>query len=101
MSIACAYALMFFGCRNNFIAIVNLMKKQCVQKSAYGRVDEDGVISEEQQYQELGGESKLQRQRRKDVLFYVATLGIHLVVSIISVFLNNIEDILNLIGAIC
>ena len=27
VSIACAYALMFFGCRNNFIAIANLIHK--------------------------------------------------------------------------
>jgi hypothetical protein len=101
MSIACAYALMFFGCRNNFIAMVNLIVKQCGKGKAYGRVDEDGVISEEQHYQELDGESKVQRQKRKDLLFYISTLSIHLVVAIISVFLNNIEDILNLIGAIC
>lgn len=49
----------------------------------------------------MAGESKLERQKRKDLLFYISTLGIHLVVSVISVFMNNIEDILNLIGAIC
>lgn len=35
------------------------------------------------------------------MIFYISTLGLHLVISIISVFLNSIEDILNLIGAIC
>ena len=38
---------------------------------------------------------------RKNVLYYVYTLMIHLFISIIALFLNNIEDILNLIGAIC
>lgn len=45
MSIACAYALMFFGCRNNFIAILNLISKQWAKKDQYGKIDEDGVIS--------------------------------------------------------
>lgn len=36
-SIACAYALMFFGCRNNFIAIYNLYFK----KSSGGAIGED------------------------------------------------------------
>lgn len=41
------------------------------------------------------------KQKRKDLLFYVSTILIHVTVSLLAVFLNNIEDIFNLIGAIC
>jgi amino acid permease len=100
LSIACAYALMFFGCRNNCIAILNLVGRS-VGKDNYGKVDSDGVISEELYLEATASKSRKERLKRKNLQFYVTTLAIHVAVSTIAVFLNNIEDILNLIGAIC
>ena len=77
---------MFFGCRNNFIALIKLIFfKEAQNGGRKGAVDEVEEISSYMQ-----GKTATQRKRKAYILFIVYTMIIYLVTICVAIGVDNI-----------
>lgn len=91
---------MFFGCRNNLIAIVNIVRKRN-QKHNKEKLNTEEVgesYDDEEENPFTNKQSRIQRANRE---YYVITILLNIVMIAASVVLQNIELVFNFLGAVC
>lgn len=96
LSVYFAFPIMFFAGRNNFIALAKLLlaKREIASPSTGG--DELEEISEY-----LEDRDRVARRRRARVHFVLYTILIYLVVVGVTVGVEDIKPVFNVVGAIC
>lgn len=96
-SIFFAFPILFFGCRNNFIALIKLvLLKDSELKN--GRRGDD--VEEISSY--IRTAVKVEDRRKKARLHFIAyTMGIYMVIIAVSIGVESIESVFNVIGAVC
>lgn len=98
LSVFFSFPLMFFGARNNFIAIaknVVLMVKK--NKGQYREISKDNV---EEISSYLQTEDKEKRKKIAKIHFYVYTAILLAVAVAIAVVVDDIEDVFSIVGSI-
>lgn len=99
ISLYFAFPIMFFGGRNNFIAMAKLVmtKKGDGKPQARRAADEVEEISSY-----ISPERNLEERRKKAKLYFlVYTLGLFAVTIGLAMALDDIEVVFNAVGAIC
>jgi amino acid permease len=97
LSVFFAFPIMFFGCRNNFIALLQLLlAKDEVVKKWRQNSDNVELISSY-----IQSEDNVERKKKANRLFYIYTFSIFAVIVVTGVLLNDIEAVFNIIGAVC
>lgn len=98
-SILFAIVLMFFGCRNNFISIVNILRRRSKRNKGNSlKNDEEQDREEDEELDFIRKATKTKRANREYIIF---TVLLYLVMVVASIFLDSIELIFNFLGAIC
>jgi amino acid permease len=94
VSIFCAFPIMFFSCRNNFIVLVKL---------ATTRNRRVAALKREEELEDEGREALLQEASRKKErgYFLACTVLIYLVVVAVAFGVDDIEVVFNAIGSLC
>ena len=89
---------MFFGCRNNFIALIKLaLVKNGELRQRNERADDVEEISSY-----MDTTMRLEDRRKKARLHFILyTIGIYLVIIGVSMGVDSIESVFNIIGAVC
>jgi amino acid permease len=99
MSIFFAFPIMFFGCRNNFIALIKLVvlpKQEIDRLKGAGGDDVDEISSY------INTALRIEDRKKKARLHFIGyTIGIYAVIVLASVLLESIESVFNLVGAVC
>lgn len=96
-SIFFAFPIMFFSCRNNFIAIYKLVTRQEEKKPKNVR---DGNESDDiSDY--VVDEMWKERRKKARIRFFVSTAIIYVVIVGVAMGVNDIEVVFNVVGAIC
>lgn len=98
ISIYFAFPIMFFGCRNNFIAIMKLifLKDEEAAQQQWRRGDEVEEISSY-----IKTDAKADRKKRAKLHFYGYTAFIYCVIIGIAMGVDDIEPVFNVVGAVC
>jgi amino acid permease len=97
-SIFFAFPIMFFSCRNNFIAIFKLVTNQPEKKAKNWR-DEENVDEEVSEY--TRDEGREERRRKAKLRFLAFTAVIYVVIVGVALGVDDIEAVFNVVGAIC
>jgi len=97
ISLFLAFPIMFFGCRNNFIALIKLIFFKDGKGVGKGR----GADQVEEMSSYMQGKTEKQRKRRAYALFIVYTMLIYLITIGVAVGVNDIEIVFNAVGALC
>lgn len=97
-SVFFSFPIMFFGARNNFIAIAKHLIFVLKRKNYdYEVVDVDGV---EEISSYIVNENKEKRKKIAKIHFYVYTILLFLIIVGIAVAVDNIEDVFSVVGSI-
>jgi amino acid permease len=96
LSLFFAFPIIFFSCRNNFISIIKVLTSREGRDRRWR--SERNSIEEISDYVQ---EDDVVEKRRKVRLFYVISTAINiLVIVLIAMFVDNIESVFNLVGAV-
>ena len=100
LSIFFAFPIMFFGCRNNFIALIKLvmLKKQPKREEGWRAANAD-TVEEISTY--IRDQQHADRKRKAKLHFIGYTLVIYLVMVGVSLLVDDIEIVFNAIGGLC
>lgn len=90
---------MFFGCRNNFIALMQLLLLPSEKDKKTWRDPSENNIEKISSY--ISSEDRVGRRKKARKLFVIYTFGIYLVIAGVSISVDNIAVVFNAIGAIC
>ena len=103
LSVFFSYTLIFFGCRNNFISIVNTIifyvkkKRYEEKKKRYDQKKKDLI---KEIGESLDIDDRQDRKKKALKLFYLYTSIIFLCNIALGILVDSIEDVLNVVGAI-
>ena len=98
VSVFFSFPVMFFGARNNFIAITKTVVLVCRDtKEGFQPVSKDNV-EEISSYIKIDDREK--KKKRAQVLFYIFTFVLYAIAIGIAIGVDDIEDVFNIIGAI-
>jgi amino acid permease len=90
-----AFPIIFFSCRNNFISIIKVLSERNTKER--WREERRSI----EQISDYVQEDDIEEKRRKVRLLYTLSTVINLVVIVlIAMFVENIESVFNLVGAI-
>ena len=98
LSIMFSFAILFFGCRNNFVAIMNIVTTNGPYRPRYHQEGDDDANMIEVEGEQ---EDRAALKRKKNRLFYLYTMIIYVIIIVLAYLLDDIEVILNFLGAIC
>lgn len=99
LSVFFAFPIMFFGCRNNFIALLQLFLAKDEEQAAKKWRENSDNIEQISSYIESG--DKVEKRKKANRLFYIYTFSIYVVVVGTGVLLDDIEVVFNIVGAVC
>jgi amino acid permease len=99
LSIFFAFPIMFFGCRNNFIALVKLAVAKSVKKEKEVAWRGEDTIEEISTY--IRDQRYTERKKKARLHFMGYTLLIYAVMVMVSLLVSDIEIVFNAIGGIC
>lgn len=97
ISVFFSFPVMFFGARNNFIALGKLVltKNKKPKIAAENYTDSVQQISS---YIEHG--TKDERRRKAQIHFYIYTATLYAVAIVIAILVDDIESVFNLVGSV-
>jgi hypothetical protein len=95
--------LMFFGARNNLIALVNILKKRSQRSKKKERLASNEEEGQGEDYEEEDNPftNKLARIERANKEYIIITVLLYVVMIAASILLQDIELVFNFLGAVC